>query len=115
MREHLFEEIPERCGSRNAAAAREIEPLESERDRRRLADDAGGVVPCPPLRIAQCFVCARDLLEARFRCVVARVDVRVIFPRKPSVRPLDLDKRGPLGQSKQFVEIHFLWALGFRL
>ena len=52
-----------------------------------------GVVPQPPIRIAQRLVRARDLLEARFRRVVTRIDVRVKFPRKPLVGALDLDQR----------------------
>ena len=67
-----------------------------------------GVVSQPPLRIAQRLVRARDLLEARFRRVVTRVDVRVILPRKPLVGALDLDQRRPARQSQELVQIHML-------
>ena len=95
LREHFGEQIAERgrVGVRHAAG--KIEPLELERHRCRHRRQRAGVVPQPPIRIAQRLVRARDLLEARFRRVVTRIDIRVILPRKPLVGALDLDQRRP--------------------
>ena len=49
-------------------------------------DSAPASYRSTPIRIAQRLVRARDLLEAGFRRVVARVDVRVILPRQAACR-----------------------------
>ena len=92
LREDFGEQIAEGRGIGVGHSTREIEPLELHGDRCRHGGERAGVVPQPPLGIAQCLVGARDLLEARFRLVVTRIDVRVKLPRQPLVGALDLDQ-----------------------
>ncbi len=103
LREHLREQIPERGRVGVGHAAREVEPLELERDRCRRGGERAGVVSQPPLGIAQRLVGSRDFLEASFRCLVARVDVGVILPSQPLVRPLDVNQRRAPRDSEKLV------------
>ena len=83
-------------GRRRAADARpRSRTPRSRRVGRSAVDaaDADRVVPPPPVRIAQRLVRLGDLPELRRRRAVTRIDVRVIPPRQPPVRALDVAQR----------------------
>ena len=81
--------------ARRCDADREIEPVEPERRRRRprRRRRRRPVVVPPPIRIAQRLVRLGDLRGTCAAAVaIARVDVRVIPPRQPPVRALDVGR-----------------------
>src|SRR5262249_19187805 len=72
----------------------------------RLGARTTRVVPAAPLRVDERFVGLEDLPESRGGRAVARIDVRVEFPREPLVGALDLHGRRALLQAQNQVEVH---------
>ena len=87
---------------------RKIESRELERtgSPTRPARSARGVVLLPAFRIAQRLVRLGDPVEQRFGLAVTRVDPRVIPPRQPPIRPLDLGRARARREAEDDVEVH---------
>jgi hypothetical protein len=90
----------------------EVEPVEPERrglpGRRPYAV---GVVLLAQLDVAQRFLRFGNLAELSRGHAVARVDVRMEFPREPLVGALEIGLRRAAFDSEDDVEVHFLLPL----
>ncbi len=80
---------------RSLGRRREIEPVERHGrfDRHRPGRAGAAVVLAPPLEIAEHVVRLLDLAEHLLGDAITRVDARVIPPREPPIRPLDVTGR----------------------
>src|SRR6185436_3612396 len=95
------------CRRRGATDAdREVEAFEPERliDLRPI--QPAGVVPATSIGIAQRLVRLGNLPELRRGGTIPGIDVRVIPPREPLVRTLNVVQRGAALNSQQDVEVH---------
>ena len=105
--EHVREQIAERRCVGAVHADGEVEPFEAERGTTwPLVHCAGGVVTTAPIRIDERLVSLRDLPELRFSLVVARIDIRMVPPRQPLVRALDVGDRCAALNAEDDVEVH---------
>src|SRR6185312_12275461 len=102
----LGEEFREGRRLRPVRTGGKIEPRELEGGPALLGPRAPLVIGATPIGIDQRFVRLRDLAEERFGGAIARVDVRVIAPRQPPERPLDICGRGAGRETEQSVKIH---------
>src|SRR5262249_33501159 len=107
-REDVGKEIAECRRRRSVHGHREVEAFESVRDRLGLAGISARAVPAPPIRLAERFVRFGYLAELRGGHPVTGVDVRMEFPRKTLVGPLDVADRRASFNSEDDVEIHRL-------
>src|SRR5439155_7117358 len=104
----IGKEIAERRCVGAADARREVEAFEPVRAiDSQVSGRPGGVVAAPPIRVAQRFVRFDDLPELRRRSPIARVDVGMVFTRKPLVRPLHVDERRVPIEPEYNVEVHY--------
>ena len=78
----------------------------TSRRRRSTACRPGLVVVPPAFRVDQRFVRLGDPLEQRRRGAVPRIDARVIPPRQPPIRALDVRRARARRQAEEGVEIH---------
>src|SRR5262249_47840270 len=111
LREDFGEQIAE--GRRVVALApdadREVEALEAERRRVRLARaHAGRVVAVTPIRIAERLVGFGNLSELLLRQPIARVDVGMMLARQPLVRALDVVQRRAALEAEHYVKVHWI-------